>query len=177
MIYAIYRCLYGEDFIQQSINSIDKFVDKIFVFWDDTPWGDVSECIYKGKVIKFPKKFDNILDRIKELKNPKIQLIYDHVFDNISQFTHFVNDIILPNYERPKRILIVEVDHIFREDQLQNFFENFDKSEQVCATSKQIELWKYSNYRIDERYRIGSILWNMEKINKMPYTRRQADLE
>ena len=55
IIYAIYRCYYGEDFIQESIRSITDYVDKIFVFVDNTPWGSADECVYKGETIKFPK--------------------------------------------------------------------------------------------------------------------------
>ena len=68
MLYAVYRCLYGEGFIQESINSITDYVDKIFVFWDDTAWGNIDHCMYKGQRVDFPKKFDNIVEKIKELK-------------------------------------------------------------------------------------------------------------
>lgn len=177
MIYAVYRCLYGEDFIQQSINSIDEFVDKIFVFWDDIPWGNAKDCVYKGKTVRFPKKFDNIVDRIKELSNPKVELIYDHMFNNKGQFTHFVNDIILPNYKKPEKVFVVEIDHVWRRDQLIKFFEEFDKENVTVASSSQLELWKYSNYRIPFRKRASSVLWDMRKLDKMPMTYRQADVK
>lgn len=177
MIYAIYRCLYGEDFIQQSIKSIEKYVDKIFIFWDDTPWGDTTECLYKGQIIKFPKKFDNVLDKITELANPKIELIYDHVYNNINQFTHFVNDLILPNYAKPKEIVIMEVDHVFREDQIEKGFEEFRSKKYRNACTRQVEVWKHFKYRVPERpYRTGTVFWNLSGI-EMPKTHRQAEVK
>lgn len=176
MVYAVYRCLYGEDFIQQSIKSIDPFVDKIFIFWDDKPWADVTQCVYKGEVVKFPQKFDNILDKIKELNNPKIELIYDHVYNNINQFTHFVNDIILPDYKKPKEIMIVEVDHVFRKDQIEQSFKEFRGRKLINASTRQVEIWKHFNFRIPERkYRTGVVFWNLENSNKFPKTKRQAE--
>ena len=169
MVYVIYRCLYGEDFIQESIRSIEKYVDKIFIFWDDRAWGDVTHCIYKGERVGYPVKFDNIIDKIKELNNPKIELIYDHQFNNINQFTHFVNDIILPNYEKPDEILVVEVDHVFREDQLEAAFREFRENKFVNASTSQIEVWKGFRHRVPDRPgRRGAILWDMKQLNELP---------
>ena len=176
-IYAVYRCLYGEDFIQQSINSITNYVDKIFVFWDDIPWGNVSYVIYKGKRIDFPSKFDNILEKINELNNPKIVLIYDHVENNINQFTHLVNDYILPNYKKPDIIMFIEVDYVFRRDQLEKAINEFKSKDYLVASARQVEIWKDFNYRIPERGRLGTIFWNMNKIDKIPPTGRHAVLQ
>ena len=125
IVYAIYRCLYGEDFIQESIKSISGHADKIFVFWDDAPWGNATECVYKGETIKFPEKLDNVVEKIKGLNDPKIELIYDHQDTNDNQLTHFVNDIILPNYEKPSMILFLEADHVFRGDQIKEAIDEF----------------------------------------------------
>jgi len=176
MRYAIYRCLYGEDFIQDSIQSISNYVDKIFVFWDDTPWGDIDQCIYKGEVVKFPEKFDRIIEKIQALNNPEIELIYDHQFNNINQFTHFVNDIILPNYDRPDEIMVIEVDHVFRPDQLELALHEFRTDNYIAATTRQIEIWKGFRHRVPERpYRTGVALWNMSNLKYFPETQRQAD--
>lgn len=175
MIYAVYRCLYGEDFIQESIKSIDPYVDKIFIFWDDTPWANVTECIYKGELIKFPKKFDNILEKIKELNNDKIILIYDHQENNINQFTHFVNDIILPNYKKPDKIIFIEVDQVFHENDIITAIEEFDSKKITCATTRPIEHWKTPLYAIPERSRLCSVFWNLKNLELIPPTGRHAD--
>lgn len=139
------------------------------------PWGDVTECIYKGETVKFPNKFDNIIDKIKELDNPKIELIHDHQFNNINQFTHFTNDIIIPNYEKPDILLILEIDHVFRKDQIEQTIKEFRIKDYINATTRQIELWRTLNYRIPERGRTGSVLWNFRRLDNMPSTGRQAE--
>lgn len=177
MRYAVYRCLYGEDFIQESINSITDYVDKIFVFWDEKPWGDIKQCTYKGEVVKFPEKFDNIVEKIKELKNPKIHLIYDHQTNNINQFTHFLNDIILPNHEKPDTLIMLEVDYVYRKDQIEKALELFEKSGYQNATTRQIEIWKGLKHYLPERERFASMLWNLKNLDKMPPTGRHANSE
>lgn len=177
MIYAVYRCLYGEDFIQQSIKSIDPYVDKIFIFYDDIPWANATECKYKGKIVKFPDKFDNILEKIMELNNQKIILLYDHQYDNINQFTHFVNDRILPIYARPDTIMIIEVDHVFRKDQIEGAIKEFDSKGFMYASTSQIFLWKTFDYKLvyPMKRRASVVFWNMKSIDKMPPTARQGE--
>jgi hypothetical protein len=174
--YAVYRCLYGEDFIQESIKSIDPYVEKIFVFWDDIPWGNVTQCLYKGRVISFPKKFDNILDKIRELNNPKIELIYDHRTNNVNQFTYLVNEKVLPNYPKPDRFIFIEVDHVFRKTQIEASLRLMIAAQYRVATTRAVELWRSYKYRIPERSRVCTVFWNMQGISEMPITGRQADI-
>ncbi len=175
MIYAVYRCLYGEDFIQESIKSIHDYVDKIFIFWDDKPWGSVTSCVYKGKEIKFPKKFDNILDKINELGDPKINLIYDHVENNIGQFTHFMNDIIIKSWPKPDLMMMIEVDHVFKKSEIEKALELMQSGQIRNATTKPLELWKTHQYRIPDRKRLATMFWNMKDLDRLPQTRRHAD--
>lgn len=181
MIYAVYRCLYGEDFIQESIKSIDPYVDKIFVFWTDKVWGNVTECQYKGQIIKFSDRWDGVVERVKELNNPKIELIYDHVENNTNQFTHLINDLILSNYKCPDQFMMIEVDHVFRKDQIEDAIIHFIMSGYESASTKAIELWRTPQYRIPERRRLGTVFWNMcsggykPKLDRLPNTNRQAD--
>lgn len=176
MIYAVYRCLYGEDFIEESIKSIEQHVDKIFVFWDNVPWGNIKECNYNNEVIKFPDKFDNILEKISSLNNNKVHLIYDHVENNIGQFTHFVNDIILPNYDKPDKIIFIEVDHVFHENEIYNAINEFENKNFLCATTSQIEHWKTPLFVIPQRNRLSTVFWNLKNIDHIPQTGRHADL-
>jgi hypothetical protein len=169
--------LYGEDFIQHSIKSIDKFVDKIFIFWDDRAWGNVTECMYKGKKVEFPKPpatFDNVVQKVKDLNNPKVVLQRDHVKNNINQFTHFVNDLILPNYDKPDEIMFIEVDHVWEEEQLKNALKEFKDKDLVQANARPHELWRTYNYSIPYRGRLSTVFWNMKNLNKIPPTGRHA---
>jgi Flp pilus assembly protein TadD len=174
-VYAIYRCLYGEDFIQESIMSINDSADKIFIFWDDIPWGALTECVYKGQTIKFPRKFDNVVEKIKELNNPKIELIYDHRNTAENQLTHLVNDVILPNHEKPSIIMSIEVDQVFRRDQISMALEEFIEKDCVFATTAQIEVWKGLRHILPERpNKVGAIFCNFSKLDKMPATLRHG---
>jgi len=111
LTYAIYRILYGEDFIEDSIMSIMDFVDKIFVFWDDVPWGGVKSAKYKGKVVPIPIVIDHVVDRVKLLSSKypwQIVVQYDHTDVNTNQVTHLVNDHILTKYPKPQLLLFIE---------------------------------------------------------------------
>ncbi|KKS77898.1 MAG: hypothetical protein UV74_C0002G0026 [Candidatus Woesebacteria bacterium GW2011_GWB1_43_14] len=175
MIYAVYRCLYGEDFIQESIRSIRDYVDKIFIFWDDKPWGDIESCIYKGEEVKFPKKFDNILDKIQELNDPKVVLIHDHVENNLGQFTHLINDIILKNWQKPDLFIVIEVDHVLKQSEMKRALGHMSSGQIRHATTKPLELWKTYEYRIPERNRLATVFWNMDGLERLPDTGRQAN--
>ena len=174
-VYAVYRCLYGEDFLQESIRSISDHVDKIFIFRDDAPPGNITECIYKGETVKFPEKFDGVDDKIRQFDNPKIQLIHDHMETEENHLTHFVNDIILPQHEKPSVILYLEVDHVFRKDQISQAFDEFLESGYLFATTEQIEIWRDFHHRLPERPgRTGAIFCNLGRMNKMPETLRHG---
>ena len=175
MRYATYRILYGEDFIQESIKSIEPYVDKIFVFWTNKVLGGITEVTYKNEKIVFPNKFDNVIEKIRELNLDKIILIEDYVENNINQFTHLVNDYILPNYDKPKQILFLEPDHVFKQMQLEKFITLFEESDLMNSSCYQIELWKTPQYKIRFRQRTSSVLWNLSNLKEIPLTRRQAD--
>jgi hypothetical protein len=180
VIYAVYRCLYGEDFIRQSVESIIDSVDKVIFFLDEKVWGDADHCIYRGQYIEFPRFFDRAHEIVKEMaaENPKIVVRYDHVYNNVNQFTHLVNDRILGDgFERPDEIMVVEIDHVFRPDQLALALQMFRDRGFPCATTRQIEVWRGGRYRVPERpNRVGVVFWNMRHYPKMPPTLRQADL-
>lgn len=175
-IYAVYRCLYGEDFVKESINSIIDYVDKVFVFWTNKPWGDIDSCIYKGETIRFPKKFDSIIDRIKEIHNPKITLIEQTREMNPASvpwnlYTRIINNYILQDYLRPSIIILPEVDHVFRKHDIEKSIEQFPQMGIRVGKTRQVELWKSYKYRIEERrHRIGVVFWNMKYVDKLPTT-------
>lgn len=175
-IFTVLRCLYGRDFIQYCINSIKDYSDKIFIFYDDKPWCNIEGYNYKNKYYKYPKKFDDILDKIKEMNNSKIILQHDHVDNCNNQFTHLINDLIIPKYGKPNIFIIIEVDCVFRKDQIETSIKEFIERKYINATTRQVEIWKGLNYRVPERnYRIGSVFWNMDSLDKLPNTGRQAE--
>ena len=175
-IYTVYRCLYGEDFIKESIKSVADFSDKIFVFWTNKPLGGVTEVKYKDEIIKFPRKIDNIIDVIEDIGDSRISLVYDHVDNNDNQFTHLVNDIILPNYPRPDIIVFLEPDMVYKKENFLKCLDDFEKSNLVSASAKQIELWRRYDYRIPERFRPSSTWWNLNKTEVIPLTGKSANV-
>jgi hypothetical protein len=175
LVYAVYRVLYGEDYIQESITSIAPYVDRIFVFWTDRPWGNIQNCVYQNRLVYFPKKFDQVVQKITALAHPKIHLLYDHVEQNLGQFTHLVNERILPDYPRPQTILFLEHDMVFRSDQIEQACKAFDAAHVLCATTAQIELWRTPHWRIPARKRLASVFWNLTDLDAIPVTGRHAD--
>jgi tetratricopeptide (TPR) repeat protein len=170
-VYAIYRCLYGEDFVQESIKSIAGYVDKIFVFWDDAPPGNVTGCIYRGETVTFPKKFDDVVGKVRSLDNPRIEIIYAHQDTADNYLTRLVNNIILPDHEKPAILISLEADHVFRDDQIRKAIDDFIEKDCVFATTNLIEVWKGLNHRLPERpNKVGAVFCNMTKMDKMPAT-------
>lgn len=178
MIYAIYRGLYGEDFVEASVHSITDSVDRIFFFIDTKPWGDVTSCTYKGKLVQFPDRFDNFEERVRQIAihNPKVSIHYDHQPNNIGQFTHLVNDRILPYCKKPDEIMVVEIDQVFRKDQLAQALTGFRESGADCGLTRQVEVWKGLHHAIPERpNRTGVVFWSLRRLNELPATMRQAE--
>ena len=177
IIYAIYRCSSGEDFIQESIRSVTDHVDKIFVFVDNTPWGNTNEFLYKGEMVEFPAKLDDVVEKITTLNNPKIELIYEHLNTGNNQLTHLVNDIILPNHEKPSILLSLEVDHVFDSEQIRKALDEFAENDYVFATTNQIEIWKGLKHRLPDRpTRVGAVFCNLSKLDKMPETLKHGGI-
>jgi len=178
--YAVYRVLYGEDFIQESIKSILPFVDKVFVFWTNIPFGDIREVVYKGEKIIFPAKFDGVLGKVKKLQDKskgKIELIYDHWGVPDNQVTHFVNERILPYYPRPDTVIFMEHDLVWKEEQLKKALMQFNSNGTEIAGSRQVELWRSTKYRIPERKRYGAIFYNMNHLKELPVTGKNGSVK
>tara|TARA_R110002167_G_scaffold120232_1_gene298000 strand:- start:3020 stop:3871 length:852 start_codon:yes stop_codon:yes gene_type:complete len=180
MIYAFYRILYGEDFIKESLESILPHVDKVFIFWTDKFFGDVTEVGYRGEIIQLPKKVDNVIEIIKGLKNPKIELIYDHRPNNKNHFTERVNKYILPHHPKPKYILFMEPDFIYCDAEINLALIEMelliDEGYYWFSTS-QVEYWKTPRYlALRTSDRLAAIWWYLGNIDKIPPTGFHADL-
>jgi len=149
-IYAVYRLLYGEDFIKESIESILKYVDKIFIFWSDYPFHKVKGVNYNGEYIRFPNKFDNSIEIIKSIDSDKIVLVNEHFETNTNSFTKMYNEHILVEYDECDILMMIEVDHVFREDQLVLALDEFIDSDLPAATTEQWEIWKGFNHCVPQ---------------------------
>lgn len=187
--YAVYRILYGQDFIKESIKSLAHNADKIFVCIADRPFGNTSGVTYKGQWIEWPKKFDNVREKLQELveedsKLPqfgnnatlrlkdRLVILDDYCESPKNQLTHIVNDLILPHYPAPDYVMMMEPDHIFSEYGARNviMFE-MEMSVDKFATVEQVEYWKDPHWRIPNRpNRMGPIIHRLNPGEKLVET-------
>lgn len=157
---AVYRVLYGEDFIEESIHSVLNAVDKVYVFWTNKVWGDCKAVKYNGEIVKFPEKFDNAVEIVKGIDSPKIELIEHYHPTPHGQFTELVN-----HYVDADVVILIEHDQIIED--ARTALDEFNSSDRIAATLPQIEYWKTKEYRIPDRYRPGPIFWK----TPLPHTR------
>jgi hypothetical protein len=177
MIYATYRLFYGEDFIRESIESIYKHVDKVFIFWTDRAFKDVVGATCMGDYVLFRKPIDgavNIVNRMKKT-HPKIEMIYDYWPHIDDQFRHQVDTHILPNFPRPDIVIALESDCVFSNKAISENIEQFKKETEsndnlVIGSVNQVLLWRYPTYHIEEARRGGVTFWCFNNFDKMPET-------
>ena len=174
-IYAVYRCLYGHDFVKESIESIIDHVDKVFVFYTNTFWGNVKSVVYNGTEVIFPTNFsDKIKERINNIKSDKIILMDQGDLFSIRPhdlYTTLVNNVVIPKYGKPDILVMPEVDHVFPVNHFKIALNSFIESNSIVAKTKQIELWRNPYFRIpDENGRIGTVFWNFTELNGLPVT-------
>ena len=173
MVYAVYRCLYGEDFIKESIESIIENVDKVFVLYSTKIWGNVTEVKYKDEIIKFPKKFDNLIEKVQEIKSDKIVVLDQGEFwtdKPWGNYTSIINGIVIPKYGKPDIFVLPEVDHVFADGDFEIALDLFKDLDLIVAKTKQKELWKSPKYILPFRDRIGTVFWKMEDLEEFPAT-------
>ena len=172
---AVYRVLYGEDFIEKSIRSLYDHVDEMVVFWADRPWGDPKSVMYKGDEIRLFYPFDGILERLYKLQEsmPKLKVIYDYFPTPKGQHQHLVE--LLPT--STDIVVFMEPDMVFAPDNFRTILEYFLRQDipilpaRVLAC-RQIELWKNYNWKIPFRDRPGPIFYNLNEYSdkKLPDT-------
>lgn len=158
-IVAIYRVLYGEDFIQESITSILPYVDKVFVIKAEKPWGNTKGVHYKGEWISWPEKFDNTRERVLALNEPKVEIIDDYWPTPKGQHTHIVNDIILKRCS-PFSVVFIEPDHVFEPNEAKKAFAQWAMCHESQASTRQIEYWRTKEYMIPERRNRTSVVFH-----------------
>ena len=167
---AIYRVLYGEDFVKQSINSIIENVDHVFVFYAQKPWGKSTGVNYRGKHYEWPEKFDNIVEKCKEMDNEKIHIIEDQRTTPKNQYALLAHRVQDEFGIKISTAVYMEPDQVFGIDRFKKCIEAFESCEYSIAAHQQIELWKSPAYRIAKRNRLGAFLYNIEKLGRIPTT-------
>lgn len=156
---AVYRVLYGDDFIQESIKSILPYIDRIYVVKAEKPWGNTSGVTYKGKWVSWPEKFDDTRDKVLALNEPKVEIVDDYWPTPNGQLTHIVNNIIRTKCS-PNTVVFIEPDHVFSEEQAKRAFDFWEQCSLVECSTSQIEHWKNPLWRVPERPNRTSVVFH-----------------
>jgi hypothetical protein len=156
---AVYRVLYGEDFIQESIRSILPHVDRVFVVKAEKPWCNTDGVSYKGQWVSWPEKFDDTRNKVLALNEPRVEIIDDYWPTPKGQLTHIVNDLILPRV-KPQNVVFIEPDHVFSEEQAREAFANWELYSGTQASTRQIEHWKSPLWMVPERPNRTSVVFH-----------------
>jgi len=153
---GIYRVLYGDCFIQESIRSILPYVDRVLVAMAPRPWGTSQGITWKGEWVPWPAHFDATREKIAALNDPRIEVIEDFYPQPRGQWQHLVNNHALPR--GATECLFIEPDCVFHEGQAAAAFAEWNASSATLATIASLELWRTLLYRIPIRQR-SSVWW------------------
>lgn len=168
--YAIFRGLYGADYVTHAIESVLPFVDKVILVWGILPFAEVDEWTHKGKVYKFPDRFDVLLEAVEVMGEPRVHVEHYHSQSPRNQWTEIVNEIVIPKYGKPDAVILGHVTHVWCRDALAANLEEFEASRYLWANTWQTETYRRLDYRIPERFRAGVGFWNLQMAGKMPAT-------
>jgi hypothetical protein len=184
MRYVIYRAYYSDPKIfEASIRSIDKHADRIFLFWTDRPWGNFDFVEFDGNTYSPPKSLGEATKNVAKAYRGEniVRCIKGHTRTPFNQLTGFANKI-LDTYKNPDTLIIMEPDHVWREEDLVKALNEFEGSKKFSpvASSGQIELWKPPHvshyYRVPERpQRTGVVFWDTKEVERLPQTRTQGE--
>ncbi len=165
---AIYRCLYGEDYVRQSIASILPHVDRVLFCLHDQPWGEVHQVKYRDATIEFPARFDRILELAREAAGDKFLRVHHYQPRPHGEFGALIDRFAWRTFDR---VVLMEPDQVFLPDQAARFFAEPTGELPVCAS--QVELWRpphvHEWYRVPERrMRHGPVLWDLGAQDSVP---------
>lgn len=149
---AIYRLLYGSDFIGESLSSIYNHVDKILCFVGHEMFGGQRIINYFGHDVYLPhdidglthainnwKKHNDPADKVKVLFNPYATLLK-------GQLQRMVNDEVIPRYPDTTHILFVESDEVWHEDTLPQLFKAATTSDADEFLAQPLLFWRTPSY-------------------------------
>ena len=172
---ALYRILYGEDYIQESLLSVLPHVDHVFIYWADRPWGGPTSATYKGERVEIPWEkgcmFDGWAERVRPLGHEKISLCGYYQKTPLHQFSNMIDRI---KYIHPEicTVICMEPDFVFSEGGLETALSCY---EEVPSTGQffsvpQTEVWKNPCWRIPQRHRPGAWIVDTRGMSLCPRT-------
>jgi hypothetical protein len=123
-VVAVYRLLYGSDFIVESLDSVAGACDAVLCFVGRRPFGGMPSVRYFGRDVYFPHDVDGVGDAIRawaRLHDPsgKVRVI-DNPYDAVlkGQLGRLVDEFVLPHYDCT-HVLQVEGDEVWRADAME----------------------------------------------------------
>jgi hypothetical protein len=120
---AIYRLLYGSDFLGESLASIYPAVDRILCYVTRDMFGGRRVVKYFGRDVYLPHDIDGVTDAIaawKASNDPagKVEIIRNPWGSRlIGQLSNIVNEHVIPRLQ-PTHVMLVEPDEVWRPDVL-----------------------------------------------------------
>jgi hypothetical protein len=125
---AIYRLLYGSDFIGESLESVYPWCSKILCFVGHEMFGGLRAINYFGHDVYLPHDIDGVTEAIQRWKRgndpqDKVELI-DNPYAALlkGQVSEMINNIVIPRYEC-SHVLFVEADEVWRRDAIARLFD------------------------------------------------------
>lgn len=143
---AIYRLLYGEEFIEQSIRSILDHVTRVYVYYTNKPWTKPKGVMYRGEWVEFPAQFDKAAQVVRDMNEPKIRLINNYFPTPFNQFSYLVYETVRV-FGPVDEVLIIEPDMVMKK---------WPTGYRSPSATPQTEWWK-TDYKIPQRARPGPI--------------------
>lgn len=125
---AVYRLLYGSDFIGESLSSIYSHCDRVLCFVGHEMFGGRRTIRYFGRDVYLPHDIDGVTRAINEWKERhdtenKVRVLPNpHATLLKGQLQAMINSEVIPRYD-PTHVLFVECDEVWHEDTIKVLFD------------------------------------------------------
>lgn len=149
---ALYRLLYGSDFIGESLESIYDHCDQILCFVGHEAFGGQRVTRYFGHDVYLPHDIDGLSDAIAAWKRAHDPAGKVHLLSNPyatllkGQLQRMVNDEVLPRFPACTHIFMVEADEVWHEATIAELFETVRADKESDEFTAQPHLF-WRSYR------------------------------
>ncbi len=149
---AIYRLLYGSDFIGESLASIYPHCEQILCFVGHEMFGGRRIINYFGHDVYLPHDIDGLTDAINAWKaqndpDNKVRVLPNPYATLLKgQLQAMVNNEVIPRYD-PTHVLMVESDEVWHQDTIRTLFEVAQNSDadEIMASACHL-FWRSYKY-------------------------------
>lgn len=162
MRWAIYRIHYGLDYLEQSINSVIDWADHVIVCYSEIPYAGVASARYMGKdyTLRNPENVRKFLDE-KYAHNDKVSYWQEEFADPRNQFRLLYEKVVRIRKLTPTLCLFIEPDMVFEKSNVFTMQDELISKGVQSVSTPQVELWKNQYWRVPQRDRVGTTMWNI----------------